>query len=132
MDNAQPLSPSSKQKAAQTAVSLTLALQQQSLTKTNRKAFIYCRIDTSALIDFPVHTQFNFQLIFFLGVCVCVLLCVFSSAEPVPCCCSVSQKVSLHLQGLRSVSDGSGRQSDGQRPQGRRHARDTLHLQVSV
>ena len=64
---------------------------------------------------------FNFQFI--------LRMCVFS-AEPMSCCCS--EKVSLHLQGFCSVSDGSGGQSDRQCPQGRGHTRDTLHLQVSM
>lgn len=55
---------------------------------------------------------------------------VSSSAEPKLGCCS--QKVPLHLQRLRSVSDGPGRQSDGQRTQGRGRQRDPLHLQVSA
>lgn len=73
MDNTQPLSLSSKQKAAQTAVSLnakTLSLSASSrsgptaapLTKTNRNTFIYCCIDVSALTDFPVRITQQAQL----------------------------------------------------------------------
>lgn len=99
------------------------------------------------MLRLPLTTAVRFQLrlicfirvIFFslILLCTCgfansyvlfVCLCLFSSAESV--FCSLSQKVSLHLQGFRSVSDGSGRQFDGQRPQGGGHARDTLHLQV--
>lgn len=57
-------------------------------------------------------------------------MCVLSSAQPGRR--GVGQKVSLHLQRIRSVSDGPGRQSRRQRPQGRGRARDTLHLQVGV
>lgn len=56
--------------------------------------------------------------------------CVFSpSAESVSRFCD--QKVSLHLQGLCSVSDGSWRQPDRQRPQRRGRTRDPFHMQVS-
>lgn len=55
---------------------------------------------------------------------------LLSSVEPMSCGCSITQKVSLHLQGFCSVSHGSGRQPDGQRSQGRGPARDSLHLQV--
>lgn len=75
-----------------------------------------------------MHWYFSYQL-----NCLFIFsLFVFFSAKPVPCRCIFSQKVSLHLQRLRSVFDGSGWQSDRQRSQGRRHARDTLHLQVSM
>lgn len=70
------------------------------------------------------------QNLFKLNSPVCVCVCVFfSSAESMSCSCD--KKVPLHLQGLCSVSDGSRRQPDRQRPQRRGRTRDPLHLQVS-